>query len=267
VGRGVGDGTLPYRAPKDGPCTRQKRGVVQRTSSDGAGNSIFLSIRPGRSSAGSKMSMRLVAMMTYTRQERQATVGPIRNNAQRAAPGTQAHSPSEAAEGLLCCVVGGAVPTGTAATTAAVTTTWPTTEEAKAAAEAKAALQRGRSGCGGHLDVLRRLKAVQLVEELKHGALHLAVATPATLHAAATDGVYLVHENDGGRVFAAVKRTKEHGAGAVRHAREDTNDPRAQECVVRRGAGGGGVDCTQHPGRSVPLARHGGSGARAPRFH
>ena len=52
------------------------------------------------------------------------------------------------------------------------------------------------------LDVLRSLKAVKLVEQLKHRALHLTVATTARLHTRRSDRVDLVHENNRGRVLA-----------------------------------------------------------------
>ena len=57
---------------------------------------------------------------------------------------------------------------------------------------------------GGHddLDVLRSLEAVQLVEQLEHGALHFGVTAAAGLDPGRSDGVDLVHEDDGGRVLA-----------------------------------------------------------------
>eukprot|EP01050_Picozoa_sp_SAG11_P059216 SAG11_NODE_38249_length_253_cov_0.668831_1_plen_41_part_10 len=39
--------------------------MCARASSDGSGNSIFRSIRPDRSRAGSRISMRLVAAIIY----------------------------------------------------------------------------------------------------------------------------------------------------------------------------------------------------------
>ena len=53
-----------------------------------------------------------------------------------------------------------------------------------------------------HLDLVRCLKAVKLVEQLKHGALHLAVAAArAALTARAADAVHLVHEDDARRML------------------------------------------------------------------
>lgn len=52
-----------------------------------------------------------------------------------------------------------------------------------------------------HLDVLGGLKAIQLVEELQHGPLHLTVSTRASLQPGRADRVDLVHEDDGGRML------------------------------------------------------------------
>ncbi len=54
------------------------------------------------------------------------------------------------------------------------------------------------------LDLIGGLEAVQLVEQLEHGALDLAVAAAAAVVGArAADAVHLVHENDAGRVLPA----------------------------------------------------------------
>ena len=66
-----------------------------------------------------------------------------------------------------------------------------------------------------HLDVLLRLEAVELVEELEHGALHLAVAARAALDARRADRVDLVHEDDGGRVLARHHEQLAHHARAL----------------------------------------------------
>jgi len=42
-----------------------------------------------------------------------------------------------------------------------------------------------------HLDVAARVKAVQLVDDLQHGALHLVVAARAVVEASAANGVDL----------------------------------------------------------------------------
>ena len=53
------------------------------------------------------------------------------------------------------------------------------------------------------LDILGGLEAVELVEELEHGALHLRVAARrAALGARRADRVDLVHEDDRRRVLA-----------------------------------------------------------------
>ena len=57
-----------------------------------------------------------------------------------------------------------------------------------------------------HLDLIGCLKAVQLIQQLQHGALHLTVpaTTPATAALSRTaNGVHLVHENDRGGVLPA----------------------------------------------------------------
>ena len=65
-----------------------------------------------------------------------------------------------------------------------------------------------------YLDVLGGLKAVKLVEELQHRALDLAVPTRAPLQAGGADGVDLIHEDDGGRVFPGHHKQLPHHAGA-----------------------------------------------------
>ena len=54
------------------------------------------------------------------------------------------------------------------------------------------------------LDLVGRLEAVQLVEQLEHGALDLAVAAAAAVvRARAANAVHLVHEDDRRRVLPA----------------------------------------------------------------
>jgi hypothetical protein len=55
-----------------------------------------------------------------------------------------------------------------------------------------------KSNCT-YFDVLRGLKAVELVEELQHSALHFAVAVRSALGSRRSDRVDLVHEDDGRR--------------------------------------------------------------------
>jgi hypothetical protein len=53
-----------------------------------------------------------------------------------------------------------------------------------------------------HLDLVRGLKAIQLVQKLEHGALHFAVpASTAVVHSRGADAVHLVHEDDAWSVF------------------------------------------------------------------
>ena len=54
-----------------------------------------------------------------------------------------------------------------------------------------------------HLDVAARVEAVQLVDDLQHGALHLVVAARAVVEARTADGVHLVEEHDAGLVKRA----------------------------------------------------------------
>ncbi len=57
-----------------------------------------------------------------------------------------------------------------------------------------------------HLDLVGGLKAVQLVEQLQHGTLHLAVtAASAVVCARTTNAVHLIHEDDAGRMLPTVK--------------------------------------------------------------
>mmetsp|Transcript_23861 Transcript_23861/g.51446 ORF Transcript_23861/g.51446 Transcript_23861/m.51446 type:complete len:260 (-) Transcript_23861:692-1471(-) len=46
------------------------------------------------------------------------------------------------------------------------------------------------------LDVASGLEAVELVDDLKHGALHLIIAAGAVVEAGAADSIYLVYEDD-----------------------------------------------------------------------
>mmetsp|Transcript_15463 Transcript_15463/g.58588 ORF Transcript_15463/g.58588 Transcript_15463/m.58588 type:complete len:439 (+) Transcript_15463:3359-4675(+) len=65
-----------------------------------------------------------------------------------------------------------------------------------------------------HLDVLGGLEAVQLVEELEHRALHLAVAS-ARVGALPADGIHLIHEDDGWGLFARHDEELAHHAGPL----------------------------------------------------
>mmetsp|Transcript_16567 Transcript_16567/g.32950 ORF Transcript_16567/g.32950 Transcript_16567/m.32950 type:complete len:242 (+) Transcript_16567:190-915(+) len=53
-----------------------------------------------------------------------------------------------------------------------------------------------------HLDILRGLEPVELVQQLEHGALHLAVAPgSSSVPPAGSNGIDFVHEDDGGCCF------------------------------------------------------------------
>mmetsp|Transcript_18451 Transcript_18451/g.46679 ORF Transcript_18451/g.46679 Transcript_18451/m.46679 type:complete len:312 (-) Transcript_18451:612-1547(-) len=76
----------------------------------------------------------------------------------------------------------------------------------------------GAVGGGDDLDVVGGREAVQLVEQLEHGALHLAVPAAARVVCARRpDGVHLVHEDDGGRVLPR------HDEQLAHHARPLAN--------------------------------------------
>lgn len=47
-----------------------------------------------------------------------------------------------------------------------------------------------------HLDVAPRVEAIQLVDDLEHGALHLVVTARAVIEARTTNGIHLVEEHD-----------------------------------------------------------------------
>ena len=56
-------------------------------------------------------------------------------------------------------------------------------------------------GGGEDLDAIVGREAVELVEELEHGALHFSVAALFAVEALRADGVELVDEDDGGGFF------------------------------------------------------------------
>lgn len=117
-----------------------------------------------------------------------------------------------------------------------------------------------------HLDLVGRLKAVQLVEQLQHRALHLAVAaTAAALSARGADAVNLIHEDDGRGVLPAARRARGRnkrrtivktatnpspaqghvqGAGHRQHGEGDVGHSTRRGCTRRcdetRERGGGG---------------------------
>ena len=77
------------------------------------------------------------------------------------------------------------------------------------------------------LDLVGRLEAVELVEQLEHGALHLAVAAAAAVVCArAADAVHLVHEDDGRRVLPGQKQMQSKSAHTVHLVHEDDRERR-----------------------------------------
>jgi hypothetical protein len=54
----------------------------------------------------------------------------------------------------------------------------------------------GSVGGHQHLDVTTRIEAIELVDELEHGALHFVVAASTIIVSSATDGIDLIKEDD-----------------------------------------------------------------------
>ncbi|KAA8581569.1 hypothetical protein FQN60_003150 [Etheostoma spectabile] len=61
-----------------------------------------------------------------------------------------------------------------------------------------------------------RFHTVQLIEQLQHCPLHLAVTTRSALQARRPNGVNLVHEDDGGCMFSGHDEQLTHHAGSCR---------------------------------------------------
>ena len=84
------------------------------------------------------------------------------------------------------------------------------------------------------LDVLCCLEAIELVEQLQHGALHLAIAaTTAAVCSRGADRIDLVHEDDGRRVLSVLAECSANvlfGSGFVKGTR--ANAGRAY-CLLR----------------------------------
>jgi hypothetical protein len=75
-----------------------------------------------------------------------------------------------------------------------------------------------------HLDHLRALEAIELVQQLEHGALHLGVsAARAALAARRANRVNLIHEDDRRRVLAR------HDEQLAHHAEQCKERPSAAE--------------------------------------
>mmetsp|Transcript_399 Transcript_399/g.1076 ORF Transcript_399/g.1076 Transcript_399/m.1076 type:complete len:286 (-) Transcript_399:252-1109(-) len=93
-----------------------------------------------------------------------------------------------------------------------------------------------------HLDLVGAFKPVELVEELKHRALHLRVApAAAALHARRADAVNLVHEDDGRRVLPRHHEELAHHAGPLAdvllHKLRPRHADESAVCVVGHRAG------------------------------
>lgn len=68
--------------------------------------------------------------------------------------------------------------------------------------------------CVWYLDVLGGFEAIQLIEQLQHCPLHLAVTTWAALQTGRADGVDLIHEDDGRSVFSSHDKQLTHHTSA-----------------------------------------------------
>ena len=96
---------------------------------------------------------------------------------------------------------------------------------------------------GGHedFDVAACIEAVELCDDLQHGALYLVVSTCTVVEASAADGVHLVKEHDGGLLRASQLEQLAYHTRALadillhKLAADDTDE----HCVglVRDGAG------------------------------
>ena len=83
-----------------------------------------------------------------------------------------------------------------------------------------------------HLDIFGCLKAIQLIEELQHGPLHLRVSSAPGLNSGGANGVDFVHEDDGRSVFSGHHEQLPYHPGALsdelldqfgaRHSNEST---------------------------------------------
>lgn len=74
-------------------------------------------------------------------------------------------------------------------------------------------MEAGQRSSVSYLDVLGGFEAVQLIEQLQHCPLHLAVATRASLQTRRADGVDLIHEDDGRSMFSGHDKQFAHHAG------------------------------------------------------
>mmetsp|Transcript_19304 Transcript_19304/g.42066 ORF Transcript_19304/g.42066 Transcript_19304/m.42066 type:complete len:233 (+) Transcript_19304:116-814(+) len=70
-------------------------------------------------------------------------------------------------------------------------------------------------GGHNHLDVVCRLEAIELVKQFKHRPLNLGVTTLLSVHTARSDGVDLVHEDDGGCMLAGHHEELAHHAASL----------------------------------------------------
>eukprot|EP00050_Salpingoeca_kvevrii_P006166 m.287788 g.287788 ORF g.287788 m.287788 type:complete len:445 (-) comp11847_c0_seq1:145-1479(-) len=97
------------------------------------------------------------------------------------------------------------------------------------------------------LDVLGGLKTIELVEQLQHGALDLAIAatTAAAVHAARADGINLIHKDDRGGLLTSHDEELADHAGALANVLLDQlgagHANKGAVCVMCNGAGKQGL--------------------------
>ena len=82
-----------------------------------------------------------------------------------------------------------------------------------------------------HLDVLGCLEPVQLIEELQHGPLYLAVSAAARLYPGTADAVDLVHEDNGRGVLSGHHEQLPHHPAALANELLDQLGSRHSEVI------------------------------------
>lgn len=100
-----------------------------------------------------------------------------------------------------------------------------------------------------NLDLVRCLETIELVEQLKHGSLHLRVTPLTAAHSGATDGVDLVHEDDGRRMLSCHDEEFSHHPGTftdvLLHELRATDSDELTIGVVSDGSGQQGLAGTR----------------------
>ncbi len=138
------------------------------------------------------------------------------------------------------------------------------------AVEAAGAQQRrvedvGPVGGRDHDDVVLRLEAVHLDQQLVERLLALVVAAAEAGAAVAPDGVDLVHEDDAGRVLLGLLEQVAHARGA--DADEHLDEVRARDREERHaGLAGDRARQQRLAGARRPVQQHPGRDARAERL-